>query len=383
MSLEVLSILGTRVSDLTPLTGMPLDELELIRTSVTDLTPLRGMPLRRLGIEETAISDLSPPQGMALHEFWMGTTQVADLSPLKGMPIRLLHIDDCPRLTDLSPLLAVPALEELFLPKTATNVELLRALPNLKFISYDFDRRADHPLHSSDEFWSMIAPMNEEMLARNGKFAELERVIRSRLESHRSREVWKDYIKLATVALAMSNHLGYRELCAQIERLPPGIDAETIIKIGCWSVEPGISQEQMRKSLSALKAAYGESPVSDGWRLFDYALCEYRLGLWEQASKRLLRAPRFDDTRAIVHTLLALTHCRQGNFDSARAEMEQARPLIELGWPAKKSPAEATHIGAWYNCLLARLLLEEAEKLLGSSAARIGSAVPSPTPEGL
>jgi hypothetical protein len=141
MPLKALSIRGAKVSDLAPLSGIPLVELEISKTRFVDLGALRGMPLRRLDIGETAVTNLSPLPGMALQEFWTGTTRVADLSPLKGMPLRLLSVVDCPQLADVSPLLDVRTLEQVLLPKAARNVEVLRALANLRFISFEADRK--------------------------------------------------------------------------------------------------------------------------------------------------------------------------------------------------------------------------------------------------
>ena len=48
MALTFVSCRDTRVSDLSPLTGMPVTELYCENTSVTDLSPLKGMPLKVL-----------------------------------------------------------------------------------------------------------------------------------------------------------------------------------------------------------------------------------------------------------------------------------------------------------------------------------------------
>ena len=48
--LSYLSLTGTKVSDLRPLQGLPLQVLKIDRTAVTDLSPLKGMPLRHLHV---------------------------------------------------------------------------------------------------------------------------------------------------------------------------------------------------------------------------------------------------------------------------------------------------------------------------------------------
>ena len=372
MWLKALSIRGTRVSDLSPLIGMPLEELELIGTAINDLGPLQGMPLRRLSFEGTEVADLSPLRGMSLQELWMGTTQVADLSPLKGMPIHLLHIDDCPRLTDLSPLLEVPALEQVFLPKTARNVELLRTLPSLKFISYEINRDTDQLKHTTEEFWSMTKPTMEVGLFREKRFAELERIIRSQIDSSRSTRIGTDYLKLVAIALTTRNRDRYRELCAEMLERPPGIDSLSIINAGCWTQETGITDEQMRYALNDLKSAYGDAPDLRGVVSVTYALCEYRLGLWDQAARRieLIAKPRTVRETAIARALLAMTRFRLGDLQAARSELQDARGLAEECCPGAKPWAQAgPDADFWHECLMIHLLVQEAEKLVGDPAA--------------
>jgi hypothetical protein len=93
-----------KVSDLTPLTGMPLTGLNCrCNPTLADLTPLKGMPLSGLSCDKTAVSDLTPLKGMKLGYFSLGDTPVADLSPLTGMPLGELLCDNT-RVSELSPL---------------------------------------------------------------------------------------------------------------------------------------------------------------------------------------------------------------------------------------------------------------------------------------
>ena len=48
------------ISDLTPLTGMPLKRLYCAFSNVSDLTPLRSCPLTLLDCVHTPVADLSP-----------------------------------------------------------------------------------------------------------------------------------------------------------------------------------------------------------------------------------------------------------------------------------------------------------------------------------
>ena len=107
MKLRVLNCDSIRVSDLSPLKGMPLETLVLSRKA-EDLTALAGMnTLEHLYFEGTTISDLSPLKGMKLTTLTMCTNPVSDLSPLEGMKLTFLHCGGT-KVSDLSPLDGMP-----------------------------------------------------------------------------------------------------------------------------------------------------------------------------------------------------------------------------------------------------------------------------------
>ncbi|MBI5395746.1 MAG: SUMF1/EgtB/PvdO family nonheme iron enzyme [Verrucomicrobia bacterium] len=99
------------LSDLTPLTGLPLTFLACGNSQVADLTPLKGMPLTILSVDNTPVSDLSPLAGMPLTILWCNGTRVTDLSPLAGAPLMELRCDVKP---EHAPLLAsIPTLRKI------------------------------------------------------------------------------------------------------------------------------------------------------------------------------------------------------------------------------------------------------------------------------
>lgn len=51
-------------------------------TKITDFSPLAGMPLKALIANNMAIADLRPLADMPLDTLWIQRTSVADLSPL-------------------------------------------------------------------------------------------------------------------------------------------------------------------------------------------------------------------------------------------------------------------------------------------------------------
>jgi len=108
MPLKSLNVGKNRnLSDLSPLTGLPLNSLSIFATKVSDLSPLKGMPLTVLNVSDTAVADLSPLQGIELTRLYVSGTPVANLSPLKGMPLTSLHINGT-RVSDISPLKEMP-----------------------------------------------------------------------------------------------------------------------------------------------------------------------------------------------------------------------------------------------------------------------------------
>tara|TARA_R110002111_G_scaffold262848_1_gene341751 strand:- start:3211 stop:7506 length:4296 start_codon:yes stop_codon:yes gene_type:complete len=117
MPLKVLLLWSSPyVSDLSPLKGLRLTNLNLDFTQVADLSPLRGMELTNLAVHQTQISSLLPLSGMPLQELYCSNTRISDLSPLKGAPLNILHIENT-QVSDLSPLAGMP-LKKLCMEKT-------------------------------------------------------------------------------------------------------------------------------------------------------------------------------------------------------------------------------------------------------------------------
>ena len=113
-NLEKLDLENTKVTDLTPLKGLPrLRDLELGGTKVTDLTPLKGLPnLAYLGLQNSGVTDLMPLKGMPkLKSLGLRDTKVPDLTPLKGLPkLYGLSLGNT-QVTDLTPLKGLPELK--------------------------------------------------------------------------------------------------------------------------------------------------------------------------------------------------------------------------------------------------------------------------------
>jgi hypothetical protein len=77
---------------------------------------------------------------------------VADLAPVRGMPLVRIRLHGS-LVHDVSPLADCPQLESIELPVGATNIENLRALKKLHFLSETWDSGANHPAQTAEEFW--------------------------------------------------------------------------------------------------------------------------------------------------------------------------------------------------------------------------------------
>jgi Leucine-rich repeat (LRR) protein len=88
------------VTDLSPVRALTgLNNLECRGSSgegkLSDLSPLHGMPLNTLVCAVNPIVDLSPLKGMPLTLLFLTNTGVKDLSPLQQMPLTQLSINNC------------------------------------------------------------------------------------------------------------------------------------------------------------------------------------------------------------------------------------------------------------------------------------------------
>ena len=83
---------GTKLTDLDPLHGMPMQELNISYSRVFDLTPLSGLKLNSLNIKSCRITDISPLRDMPLVSLNMELCAVADITVLKGKQLRSFKI---------------------------------------------------------------------------------------------------------------------------------------------------------------------------------------------------------------------------------------------------------------------------------------------------
>ncbi len=149
LPLSELSCFGGGITDLTPVSGMPLYGLTLSGNwELTNLEPLKGMPLTYFWCDNSQVADLSPLRGMPLKTLICHVTRVADLSPLKGMPLEELYCDHT-LITDLAPLAGMKLKKLTFTPNPELKgLQSIRQMDSLAEIGTGQDK-----MLPSSEFW--------------------------------------------------------------------------------------------------------------------------------------------------------------------------------------------------------------------------------------
>lgn len=141
ISLKLLNLSGTQVSDLTPIRNLTeLVELNLSRTKVFDLSPLKyANKLSRLNISETEIRSVAVLENMPnLQNLEMQFVHVIDFEPV-SRNTALVNLDlEGTQIADLSPLAALEHLMELNISKTPVrDLDPLNGLGSLVGLNID------------------------------------------------------------------------------------------------------------------------------------------------------------------------------------------------------------------------------------------------------
>ena len=126
-----------RLSDLTPLRGLPLHRLNCTESQVTNLEPLRGMPLTILHCQMTGVSSLAPLEGMKLEMLTIQGSCVTDLKPLRGMPLKALDMAWVRGITDLKPLERMPLTYLNLTDMLISDLSVVASLKSLKWLVLD------------------------------------------------------------------------------------------------------------------------------------------------------------------------------------------------------------------------------------------------------
>jgi hypothetical protein len=136
-SLVGLSMHGNYTSklDITPLSGLKLKTLSIIGSGISDLRPLKGLPLESLTLSFSwALKDLSPISELSLKALDLSASHIEALPARLPATLTRLKIGGCSKLQNLEALKGLP-LRELDLYNTEIqDLSILKALP-LKVLS--------------------------------------------------------------------------------------------------------------------------------------------------------------------------------------------------------------------------------------------------------
>jgi Leucine-rich repeat (LRR) protein len=126
-----------RVSDLTPLRGLPLRRLNCSESQVANLEPLRGMSLEIFHCHMTGVSSLAPLEDMKLSCLTIQGSCVTDLNALRGMPLKGLDMASVRGVTDLTPLEDMPLTYLNLTEMLVSDLSVLASLKSLEWLVLD------------------------------------------------------------------------------------------------------------------------------------------------------------------------------------------------------------------------------------------------------
>jgi len=124
--------------------------------------------------------------------------------------------------------------------------------------------------------------------------------------------------------------------------------------------------EVTRQSMAGRDFAAPEGDWWPGWRCLSLALLEYRSSNWMDAviwSRRCLHYGQPLPRSAASQAILAMALARSGQLEQARSELAHARALVTTRFSSELLPFEGNSY--WFDWVLARILLREAETVVG------------------
>jgi hypothetical protein len=150
-----LNLEGLKIDSPASLTLLPVSELKLDKTPLSEESDwsetLPKLPLKSLSLRSCKLSDLSVLEGTRVDVLDLSDNPLSDLTPLQGLPLRQLNLSRT-EAPDLTPLANCHKLEDLVLPESARNVELLKPLSSLQRISTK--EAYGNPAQTAQEFWA-------------------------------------------------------------------------------------------------------------------------------------------------------------------------------------------------------------------------------------
>ncbi len=152
--IKFLNLSYNNIVTLESLRALPLEKLYLTGNKAVDLEPLKGMPLKLLDCSQNQITNLEPLKtSSALNLLSVSENPLSSISPIAGLKLTVFEALDCPNLTDISPLAGMDTLERLAIPAQVKNIEFLKMLPSLKYLSNKNSALSSAKQETVDEFW--------------------------------------------------------------------------------------------------------------------------------------------------------------------------------------------------------------------------------------
>ena len=133
-NLQILILDYQQITDLSPLSGLPLSYLSLAGNRISDLRPLSDLTkLQTLDLSENPVRSAEVLAELtALQEVTMEAVDITSVEVFAGSDIRFLNIRGNKGITDFSPLKSCPALSRLTIGELSGEaVQTLKGLTNL------------------------------------------------------------------------------------------------------------------------------------------------------------------------------------------------------------------------------------------------------------
>jgi tetratricopeptide (TPR) repeat protein len=207
--------------------------------------------------------------------------------------------------------------------------------------------------------------------ARLGQWPEAARDLSRAVELDPT-EHW-EWFRLAPVLQTLEDKKRYKEHCGQmLERFDEStgyLVSGRAIQSCLWS-QDGVDDWNPIVELAEKHVLPSDgSPVDDPWRLCSAGIARYRNGQYESASEWLkksldAKSDSYCETRALP--VLAMSYHHLGRDEEAQEALEHARRNFDEKLPK----LENGDLGSkWHNWLICRILLSEAEDLIGEESA--------------
>ena len=148
--------------------GAHLPEIRTLREAMNSIRTIREISVRcievdkdhrlKLHLQNLGLMSLEWLRGLSVKHLDISTNGgVRDLEPLRGMPLVFLNTSNTGGM-DVAPLADCHDLEELVITgevinEYPRNIEMLRGLPKLRYLSRRFNLATGHPEQTVSEFW--------------------------------------------------------------------------------------------------------------------------------------------------------------------------------------------------------------------------------------